>query len=107
MAEEDETLVGFISFYLDNDPNLGTLIDNLHVAPALKGRGIGAALWREGVRQVMPLARQPGFYLYVYGNNLSAIRFYERMGGVCVNRDLYETPDGGQAMALCYGWEGL
>ena len=107
LAEEGEKLVGFISFYLDNDPDLGTLIDNFHVAPALKGRGIGAALWREGVRQVMPLAKQTGLYLYVYEANVPAILFYERMGGICISRNGYEPPGGGQAMALCYKWEGL
>ena len=107
LAEEGEKLVGFISFYLDSDPELGTLVDNLHVAPALKGRGIGAALWREGIRQVLPLAKHAGFYLYVYEANVPAIRFYEHMGGLCVSRDGHELPGGGQAMALCYKWDGL
>ena len=104
LAEENGNLLGFICLFLDEDPLRGTLIDNLHVDPTLKGRGIGSALLHEGIRQVMPLARQAGLYLYVYEANVSAIRFYNRMGGTCVSQDWYELPGGGQAMACCYAW---
>ncbi len=104
LAEEAGNLLGFICLFLDDDPVRGTLIDNLHVAPALKSRGIGSGLMRKATRLLMPEATLPGLYLGVYEVNTPAIAFYERMGGTCLGRELHNTPGGGQAMILWYGW---
>ena len=41
-----ESLVGFVRIQQDVDAEWGSLIDNLHVAPALRGEGVGAQLMR-------------------------------------------------------------
>lgn len=105
IAEEDGQLVGFSCLFLDEDPQLGTLIDNLHVVPALKGQGIGLGLMREAARQVIPQATQPGFYLMVYEANRPAVQFYDRVGGKSVGAEEHETPGGGQATILRYAWK--
>ena len=105
VAEGDNQLLGFICLFLDEDPQLGKLIDNLHVASASKGQGIGARLMREATRLFIPQATQPGFYLDVYEANQSAIQFYERMGGTNVGREDHDNPDGGRAMTLRYAWK--
>ena len=106
LAEEAGNLLGFTCLFLDDDPMRGTLIDNLHVDPTLKGRGIGAGLMREAVRRFMPEATSLNLYLGVYEANTPAIRFYERMGGRCLGRELHDNPGGGEAMILWYGWDG-
>jgi ribosomal protein S18 acetylase RimI-like enzyme len=88
IAEEDGQLCGFICLFLDENPELGTLIDNLHVDPALKGQGIGAGLMREAAEWIMPQAIRPGFHLAVYEANQSAIQFYKRMGGTEVRLEV-------------------
>ena len=104
VAESDGQLLGFICLFLDEDPQLGTLIDNLHVASASKGQGIGAGLMREATRLFVPQARLAGFYLDVYQANRSAIHFYERMGGMNVGCEEHDNPGGGRAMTLRYAW---
>ncbi|MBO0937987.1 GNAT family N-acetyltransferase [Fibrella sp. HMF5335] len=104
VAEEAGNLLGFICLFLDDDSVRGTLIDNLHVDPALKGQGIGSGLMHEATRRFIPEASSSGFYLGVYEANVPAIYFYERMGGTCLGRALYDTPGGGQALILWYGW---
>ncbi len=104
IAESDNQLRGFVCLFLDADPQLGTLIDNLHVTSASKGRGIGAGLMREATRLFLPEARLPGFYLDVYEANQSAIHFYERRGGTNVAREEHDNPGGGRAMTLRYAW---
>lgn len=107
VADEDGMLQGFICLYLDEEPKLGTLIDNLHVDPMLKGRGIGAGLMREAARLVIPEAVSPGFHLTVYEANHSAIRFYDRMGGKNVGTEQHDTPGGGKATIFCYVWKTI
>lgn len=105
VAENDNRLVGFVCLFLDADMQLGTLIDNLHVALASKGQGIGAGLMHQATRVFIPEANQPGFYLDVYEANQSAIQFYKRRGGTNVGREERDNPGGGRAMTLRYAWK--
>ncbi|WP_375443800.1 GNAT family N-acetyltransferase [uncultured Fibrella sp.] len=105
VAEEDGQLRGFICLFLDEDSQLGTLIDNLHVSSAAKGRGTGLGLMREAAKQVIPQATLPGFHLVVYQANQSAIQFYDRVGGTNVGPETYETPGGGKATIFRYVWK--
>src|SRR5262249_2424938 len=41
VAEEQADIVGFACAYGQDDPRWGTLLDNLHVRPALQRQGIG------------------------------------------------------------------
>jgi GNAT superfamily N-acetyltransferase len=43
LAEADDRLMGFICAFGGHDPIWGSLIDNLHVHPSAKGKGLGAA----------------------------------------------------------------
>lgn len=68
-------------------------VDNVVVAPAYRGRGVGktmlAALLREGQREGVK-----AFTLEVRESNLPARRLYERFGFVCegVRPNFYEKP---------------
>ena len=45
-----------------------------------------------------------GIYLWVAQANHPAIRFYQRMGGVPADDELWEPPGGGQILCLRYTW---
>ncbi|WP_298190579.1 GNAT family N-acetyltransferase [Novosphingobium sp.] len=80
---------GFICFFRDNDPRWGTLIDNLHVDPALRGRGIGERLIRAAVATFAP---DRPFHLWVFEANAAGVRFYLRLGGTIVERGIDDKP---------------
>jgi GNAT superfamily N-acetyltransferase len=81
VAASDDQLIGFTGVLADAEPALGPLLDNLHVKPGWRGRGIGARLLhesREWVRQVAP--GQP-MHLWVMEGNTAARAFYRAQGG--------------------------
>jgi predicted N-acetyltransferase YhbS len=49
VAMEDGVCVGFICIHLESETAWGPALDNLHVRPDRKGRGIGSRLIREGL----------------------------------------------------------
>jgi len=99
-------LAGFVCAYAAHDATWGTLLDNLHVAPAFQRRGVG--------RQLMAAAGwcaasglDARMYLWVLEANTSARRFYEHLGGRAVGGDTWSPPGGG-AIARCrYAWSSL
>ncbi|MEM6277219.1 MAG: GNAT family N-acetyltransferase [Pseudomonadota bacterium] len=83
LAENDGEVQGFVAFRL-TEPGLtgdGPLLDNLHVAPALRGGGIGEALLRAGMAALASRGFDR-FWLTVLEDNLAARRFYRRFGGL-------------------------
>ena len=83
-AEGAEGLVGFAHTIFEADPRWGALLDNLHVIPGAKRRGIGSRLLALTAETV--LARGTGLYLWVLEQNVDARAFYEARGGRCVER---------------------
>lgn len=72
-------MIGFAYVLPGHDPVCGTLVDNLHVHPDLKGGGIGRQLLQAVVRELGPAHTQP-LHLWVLDQNEAAKRFYARMG---------------------------
>lgn len=82
-------LVGFICLYRDSDAQWGSLIDNLHVVPHLRGHAIGRQLMRAGADFLRDGKAAPcGIHLWVFEANTGGRRFYERLGGRVVERCL-------------------
>ena len=81
--------VGFICLYRDSDAQWGSLIDNLHVVPRMRGHAIGRQLMRAGT-EVLRVGRAApcGIHLWVFEANTGGRRFYERLGGRVVERCL-------------------
>ena len=100
----DERPMGFVCTFADEDPRWGSLVDNLHVVPAAKGRGLGARLLRSAAAWVDQVRSGQGLYLWVYEANAPAAAFYDRMGGEAVERALHDNPGGGEAPAIRYAW---
>ena len=104
LSEHGREIHGFACAYLDADPQWGTLLDNLHVAPGQKGRGLGAQLMAIVARKVQRDGLTPALHLWVYEQNLSARRFYGRLGGIAADRVAEAAPDGGRVNAVRYAW---
>lgn len=104
LAAEGTQLHGFVCVLGDDDPEWGSLIDNLHVHPDLKGQGLGARLMREAAGWMKENCAMQRFYLWVYEENAPARRFYEKLGAVYSGSETYENPGGGKARVARYAW---
>ncbi|MCP1385283.1 GNAT family N-acetyltransferase [Runella salmonicolor] len=81
VKEIDNIVVGFVCAYGSQTDEFGTFIDNLHVLPSFKGRGIGRDLMQEVSDWSLQHFNQPKLYLKVLEDNHSARFFYEKVGG--------------------------
>lgn len=102
IADQAGETVGFI--YLVPQPDGRVLVDNLHVRPGRTGGGIGRALFAAARAHVAE--RHPGaeLYLEVLRDNIRAIAFYEREGGVRTRVQEGVFP-GGYVLPECvYSW---
>jgi GNAT superfamily N-acetyltransferase len=81
LVAEEDGIIGFIAVWCRPDP----LIDNLHVKPSRRSNRIGSTLLISAVCQLLELGHRSA-YLWVVASNERAIRFYTRLGGVCLDR---------------------
>ena len=107
VAETAGSVTGFACVYGDEDAKWGSFLDNLHVAPGQKRHGIGTALMEEVAAWCLKSWPAAGMYLWVLESNASAMRFYEKLGGVCVGEGVWTPPDGGEYRKLRYAWDSL
>jgi ribosomal protein S18 acetylase RimI-like enzyme len=98
---------GFVCGYLDSDPVWGSLIDNLHVLPQTRSRGIGERLLRTAARRLLGKTPGHGLHLWVFEANEAAVRFYKRLGGEVVERDASHMPAAGGKPVLRIHWRTL
>lgn len=104
LAEAGGIAVGFVCVVLDHDRAYGSFIDNLHVAVARKGQGLGRRLMREAGKSMLDAVPLRPAYLFVLAANLAAQAFYDRMGGSVAERLRSTEPDGGRHAVLRYVW---
>ena len=104
LAETGQTLVAFVCVLLDEEPEWGACIDNLHTAAALRGRGIGLRLMRMAAQWVMET--EPGWplHLWVFAANHGARRFYDALNGEIVESRPKGGPWGVDIPSLRYVW---
>ncbi len=106
VAEHNSEIVGFAHMILDNDPQWGALLDNLHVTYQLKRHGIGRRLLSAVARELA--RRRPDnrrFYLWVLAQNTAAEAFYVACGGKRVEtKPSGPFPGGGQALSHRMAW---
>jgi ribosomal protein S18 acetylase RimI-like enzyme len=100
----DAAALGFGCVYRDLDPAWGSLIDNLHVVPRMRGRRIGVHLITAVARCAEGDAETRGIHLWVFEANEAAVRFYRRLGGDIVERDASQAPTSRGAAILRVFW---
>jgi ribosomal protein S18 acetylase RimI-like enzyme len=81
VADTTDGPVGFVAVWCRPSP----FVDNLHVTPSMRSRGIGRALMRAAAGRLIELGHSSA-HLWVFESNAAAIRFYERLGAVRVGR---------------------
>lgn len=109
LAEHDDVFVGFVHLILDDDPEYGSLVDNLHVHADRKRRGVGTRLMSEAARVVIDNG-DGALYLWVLEQNVAAQAFYEERGAIFTGRTAVAAPGGvpdrlnGAPFRLRYAW---
>ena len=104
VAEDQGALVGFACAYGNADDRWGTNLDNIHVLPAQKRKGIGTTLIANVASWSSKNYPGKGFFLWVFERNLPARHFYERLGGIIVGDTIWIAPEGTQVKQLRYVW---
>lgn len=105
LKEIDNTVVGFVCAYGSSTDEFGTFIDNLHVLPSFKGKGIGRDLMRNVYDWSLQHFNQPKLYLKVLEDNRSAQFFYEKVGGVKQAFFSNAMPGGNSVFVWRYVWD--
>lgn len=103
----DQGLVGFICAHRDLDPRWGSLVDNLHVAPEMRGRKIGERLLRIVAEKLAEQDARNGLHLWVFEANQAGLRFYQRLGGSVVEEDESSIPAANGKTVLRVHWPTL
>ncbi|MCU0390792.1 MAG: GNAT family N-acetyltransferase [Thermoflexibacter sp.] len=107
IAEENHELIGFVCIFGGDDQKFGSLIDNLHVTKALKGKGIGKKLLQQAALWIQETYQDNKMYLWVYELNTNARQVYEKLGAVNYEMEQKENPDGTFATTFRYIWTDL
>jgi len=107
VAEQNGRLRGFACVFLDADAEWGSLLDNLHVLPELKGKGLGRQLIAAVADRVEADGLCKRMHLWAYEQNLGARRFYERLGGAVTLIHAEPALDGTEVNAVRYCWSEL
>jgi GNAT superfamily N-acetyltransferase len=105
IAESEAGPVGFVFLLGGADPTWGTLVDNLHVVPGQKGRGIGRLLLEIAAQESRRRFPDERVHLYVFEQNFAARRFYASVGGREVERGIVEPPGGGSQVHWRVAWD--
>lgn len=103
-AMDGETPLGFAYASFRLKPEVGALLDNLHVAPERKGGGLGSALLAGVARWLVEDHDGAPLHLEVYAPNAAALDFYLRKGGVEAARYRETTPGGREVEVVRYRW---
>lgn len=104
LALEGTELLGFVCAYGAHDTEWGSLIDNLHVAKSAKRSGIGTSLMRRAGVWLAETHPTQGVYLWVLESNISARRFYERLGARNAGVSTMEVQGGAIVRSCRYVW---
>jgi GNAT superfamily N-acetyltransferase len=99
-----QRIVGFVCVLLDEEPEYGALLDNLHVAPDRHRSGIGRRLMASASHWVTAMQPEWSMHLWVYEQNLKTVAFYRSAGGVDVDHRVIVTPAGNRATVLRFEW---
>lgn len=103
--DQEGELVGFACVELDAEPDWGALLDNLHVRPDRKGRGIGRRLFDAAREWSFEQLGHRGIHLWVIEANVEGQQFYNRIGGTIAERTIKDVVGVVKLPALRYVWK--
>lgn len=102
---EDETgLLALASIVPGADPAFGGLIDNLHVRPDAKGRGLGKRALHAALARLSGGDLEQGVWLTVYRDNSAARAAYAALGGEPGEPFQLVAPDATTQWVMRYAW---
>lgn len=101
---ERRGIVGFVCVLLDEEPDHGALLDNLHIDPNLQGRGIGRRLMADAAHWVARHRPEWPLHLWIYEQNHRTIAFYRAAGGQEADHRVIVTPAGNRAGVFRFEW---
>ncbi len=104
VAEEQGAALGFACAFGAHNPEYGTQLENLHVHPAGKGKGIGTALVQTVARWSIQNHLGLGLYLWALNDNTAARRFYEHLGAKLSGAGFWDSPAGVAVAEVRYSW---
>lgn len=104
IAEQNQRMLGFVCFYLNESAEWGSYIHNLHVAEAEHGKGVAAQLMQAAAKICLQACGDGGLYLWVLQTNVRAQRFYQKCGGVRADSEIWHAPGGTEAATDRYYW---
>ena len=90
VAFEEDELVGFIVVWMRDEP----FIDNLHTAPSMRSKGVGAGLMSAAATILLEQGKKTA-HLWVIVGNERALEFYKKLGGEVTEtavRDVFGNP---------------
>ena len=100
-------VVGFVCAFRNADPQWGSLVDNLHAAPHMRGHGLGERLLRSAVASLARGGAEGGVHLWVFEANTAGLRFYERLGGRVVGQTVSKMATAPGQVSLRVHWPTL
>jgi GNAT superfamily N-acetyltransferase len=104
VGESGDEIQGFAHSLVEDDPEWGTLLDNLHVRHDVRRLGIGTRLMAETASWLEANGHGGGLYLWVVEKNQTARHLYDAMGGRPVGSGVWDAPGGGSVESLRYWW---
>ncbi len=106
LARVSDEIAGFIALKVDpDDQGYDFTIEHLHLLPECKGMGLGSNLMKSAVEAAIANGAA-SLCLWVYEENVAAIGFYERLGGV-TDAHGSDRFAGGDAPDRRIGWHDL
>lgn len=105
VAEARGRVIGFACAYGNDDPEWGTLLENLHVSAEHKRQGIGARLMAQVAHWTQHHYPDRGLYLWVVEPNRPAQAFYQRLGARNVGQGVWQPPGGGEIAKFRFAWQ--
>lgn len=106
LALQNDLLLGFACVLLDEEPQWGACLDNLHVLPHYKGQGVGRQLFAKAAQWVSTVEPEWPMHLWVFESNHGARRFYDSLAGTVIERQI-KCIAGAEVPSLCYLWNDL
>jgi len=107
LAELEQQPIGFVCVLLDEEPEWGACLYNLHMHPAYKRYGIGRQLFAHATDWVMSSEPAWPLHLLVFEANQQARRFYDNYKGQVVERMIKHMPGDVALPVLRYIWRDL